>query len=177
MMNEQDKACEDKKFKLEVEKHAHARWWQEDSLVNNRITWLLQSQILLIAVYGIFARFPSKAGKDLELDQLLEMLPFLGFSICLVISIGIHAAWEAQRILKEHYLKQEIEIGVHNATNWGGKIAGYMLPLVFAGGWGWVCAKSLWGTIGFSLAVILLVLFVDLVLKKKLKTGVIKTNK
>ena len=176
-MTAQEEAFEGKKHKLEVEKHAHARWWQEDTLVNNRITWLLQSQILLIAVYGLFARLPSKSAETLELEQLLAMLPFLGFSICLVISIGIHAAWEAQRILKDHYLKQEIEIGVHNATNWGGKITGYMLPLVFAGGWGWVCTESLWGTVVFSLGVVILVFIVDFVLKKKLGTGVIATGK
>ena len=41
---------------LEVERTAHARWWQEDSLVNQRLTWLLYSQTVLLAVYGLLLR-------------------------------------------------------------------------------------------------------------------------
>ena len=139
---------EERKYRLELEKLAHTRWWHEDTLVHNRMTWLLQSQVLLFAAYGIFARGEVKTT---EIKNLLTMLPFISLLICIFISIGIHAAWKAQKILDSDYKSNfGIGLGVHGTTNTGGKITGIMMPLVFATGWGWLFGREggLWGGSG-----------------------------
>jgi len=151
--------CE--KLHLEKEKLAHSRWWQEDALVNNRVTWLLQSQVILFAAYGLLAKSgPEKAISPDRLENLLAALPWLGFSIGLAITLGIHAAWTAQKVLYGLYKEQGITVGVHSVTTTAGRMPGRALPLIFAAGWGWLY-RGCWGAVGFVVVSLAMVVVVD----------------
>lgn len=175
-------------LKLKITEHARERWWHEDSLVHNRLTWLLQSQVILFASYGLIARIMVKfTEKDivhlsnmessesvkpsinnelsdkittelnqdalLNLDALLNALPWMGLAICLIIYISVNAAWEAQRKLQDEY--STIQLGVHEKTSIGGRISGYCLPLIFFLGWGWLL-KGGWGMLTCILFAVLI---------------------
>lgn len=134
---------EHRKLALEQEKAAHARWWQEDTLVNQRLTWLLQSQGLLFAGYGLLVtRGPGENGSD----ALKAALPWIGISVSSLISIGISAAWRAQEMLKARYSQDGVQVGVSSLTTRSGRLPAGILPFVFIAGWGWVLC-SLLGTI------------------------------
>lgn len=75
---------EAEKIKIEKEKMAHARWWQEDALVHNRLTWLLNSQAVLLAAYGYFYGKKQEAKSNSKLIVInpankhqLHLLSFL----------------------------------------------------------------------------------------------------
>lgn len=129
---------EAEKLFFEKEKIAHSRWWQEDALVNNRLTWLLQSQVILFTAYGFLARGNTGNDTPPELKALVAALPWLGLSVCIVIALGVQAAWGAQRFLGDYYAQLGISVGVHHKTTTGGRIPGYFMPSIFAGGWGWL---------------------------------------
>lgn len=127
------------KLMLEQEKFAHSRWWQEDALVNNRLTWLLQSQVILFAAYGLFARDKSPTGEiPVQLTSLVSVLPWLGLAISIVIVMGVRAASRAQCVLQEIYAPMGIIMGVSDITTRRGRMPGYLMPLVFVIGWGWL---------------------------------------
>lgn len=141
---------ENEKLKLEKEKFAHSRWWKEDDLVNNRLSWLLRSQVILFATYGIIYKFSDQNGfihnffvffKKEHCDQLnriINSIPYISFFICIFITIGICAAWEAQEKLFKFYKKEGINLGVDRVTSKGGKFSGITLPIIFIGGWGYL---------------------------------------
>ncbi len=121
---------------LDQEKVARARWWQEDTLVNNRLTWLLQSQVILFAAYGWVEKSTKDPNKPEELSELLNILPLIGLSICLIISISVNAAWKAQHILEKEY--KQFTLGVNESTTNAGRVSGYLLPVIFLLSWGWL---------------------------------------
>ncbi|MGD8781633.1 MAG: hypothetical protein PVH88_22035 [Ignavibacteria bacterium] len=146
------------KLKLEREKLARSRWRQKDNLVDNRLTWLLQSQVILFAAFGWLAT-EQPTGK---LELLTEILPLVGGLVCLVISISVNSAWQAQKILiKEN---TEFTLGVSKITSFFGHMAGYGLPLIFLFGWGWIFSGYI-GIIFFTGVGIMVLLIMNLVFK------------
>jgi hypothetical protein len=142
---------EAEKIFIEKRKLAHARWWQEDSLVNNRLTWLLTSQSFLFAGYGFIAR-ASHTNLTPEQQALIKALPWLGLSICIVIALAIKAAWDAQGILESRYCDElRIKVGVDDETNSAGRIPGSLLPVIFVCCWGWLSS----GFVGLTLFLVL----------------------
>lgn len=119
------------KFEFEKEKFARTRWWQEDSLVNNRLTWLLTSQGLLFAGYGVAAKEPALANAT-------AAIPLAGLAVCVVLAVAIQAAWRAQFVLEEDYKRGKIQLGVHARTTFWGRFPGYALPAIFILAWGWI---------------------------------------
>jgi hypothetical protein len=109
-------ALDAEKLLCDKETLAHGRWWRENSLVHNRLTWLLQSQGFLLAAYGAFAReSPLKAAVQLVSGGVLPnpvplgiLIPVIGVAICMVIGVGIRAAWSAQQRLQDEYTRIEI---------------------------------------------------------------------
>ncbi|MCX7099459.1 MAG: hypothetical protein NTV43_16315 [Methylococcales bacterium] len=142
---------EAEKIFIEKRKFAHARWWQEDSLVNNRLTWLLTSQSFLFAGYGFIARGGPNPNCPVpeQVDALINVLPWLGLSVCIVIALAIRAAWQAQHILGDKYWEElKITIGVDDRTNSAGRMPGSLLPLIFGSCWGWLFF-DFWGLLLF----------------------------
>ncbi|MDR4503834.1 MAG: hypothetical protein MRK01_03455 [Candidatus Scalindua sp.] len=130
---------EKSKLNLEEEKLARSRWWHEDSLVHNRLTWLLQSQIILFAAYGWFARVARPTPK---LSALLDLLPILGISVCIVIVVSVNAAWKAQKVLSQEYAGKEFNLNVSDYTSRRGRVAGHGLPSIFLLGWAYMLYKT-----------------------------------
>jgi hypothetical protein len=154
----------DKLF-LEEKRLAHSRWWHEDALVHNRLTWLLQIQVILFTAYGVLIRSMPGAKDHIfnfnisentpttspEIIALVSALPWLGVAFCLVISNGIKAARQAQKILGILMQMKGIELGVHPTTTRNGFLTGYVIPYIFISGWGW-----LWlGISGFASFVVI----------------------
>ena len=140
MLNDMD----ERKLHLEQEKLAHSRWWQEDSLVNNRMTWLLTSQTILFAAYGV-----AISNGSSRLQPLIHLLPWMALGIVIVIALGVHSAWNAQKVLQKEYEAKGIEVGVHRATTWGGRTPGWGLPIILVAGWAaLVCSEHDLGTAG-----------------------------
>jgi len=132
------------------------RWWQEDKLVHNRLSWLLTSQTIMFAGYGITARslaeppkpygdpFPFPYAPDSAqratalLHHLSDGLPVAGVVLCLIIAIGVWSARFAQRLLSMEHQGSAIKVGVSPQTSWGGMLPSFLIPLIFAGMWGWL---------------------------------------
>ncbi len=140
---EREMEISEKSFLLEYEKVARSRWWQEDSLVHNRLTWLLQSQIILFAAYGWFVRTEDPTEKLLALTNLL---PVIGLLICLIIAISVSAAWKAQEVLVKEYSGKFI-LGVSDSTTKSGRIAGKWLPIIFGVSWAYLLLTTAWVSI------------------------------
>jgi hypothetical protein len=138
---------EREKLDLEQEKAAHARWWQEDALVNQRLTWLIQSQVILFAGYGYLVRENINSSPTPEAGVLAEAFPWIGIAVSVLIALGIRAAWLAQKILVKDYAAKRICVGVSNITTRTGRIPAGFLPFVFIGSWGWLLNPQIrsWG--------------------------------
>lgn len=77
---------------------ARERWVHEDELIGNRLGWLMGSQTLLFAAFGLAAA-PGKPNSTTH--RLLSILPFLGTGISLAIGLGVVTALIAMsRILR-----------------------------------------------------------------------------
>ena len=154
---------------FEVEKHARERWWKEDLLVHQRITWLLTASGILGAGFGWlkyrvaelkynptssstdvvgFIVYPS-VGRDPKdrylqvLEQLANVLAGLGFSVAACLFVGLLAACWAQYKLDEKYRPMEVELGVNKWTTRLGQCAACAMPLICMFAW-WYSWSRLW---------------------------------
>jgi len=107
----------------------------EHELINRRLTWLFNSQTVLIAV-AVFAN--KSDGTKKAYDALLCYLPILGALSCLLIFIGILAGVIAKRRVWKDYkdkINYEEEWGVRT---WITKLALFpdiTLPIIFLSLW------------------------------------------
>jgi hypothetical protein len=86
------------------------KWKHEDELINQRVTWLLQSQGFLLASYGAIAAIiiaASPAGKTpavkstvIPLLVIEAALPLIALAVLGFLRAGISAAVRAMRKLK-----------------------------------------------------------------------------
>lgn len=109
----------------------------EDTLVSNRLTWLLLTQAIL---YGFCATsFFSKEGLSIG---GLALVALLGSVICVLGKLSIEAALTTIEQLRDHYAKNcphtdpklpplTAEEGIHIR----GKLAAKSLPMCFIAGW------------------------------------------
>ena len=126
-------------LKLEKEKHARERWWQEDNLVNQRLNWLLTSQSLIGAGYGFLITKISTEACSMTTQELHLFIqisrggPMLGFLLSCFLLAGLHAALQAQKELQ--LLNPNIRLGVSNRTTWLGHATARGVPFLFATVW------------------------------------------
>lgn len=156
-----EKAVTDReKLNLEIEKHAHARWWQEDNLVNHRLTWLLQSQALIFAGFGLLVSRTKQDVVDAARSELLvQVLPWIGWISSIAVAIGIVAAAMAQQALRRFYWRTHgLSLGVTPLTARGGRVPSYLLPVLFAGGWGFILDKVIGAVLLVAATAVLLAL-------------------
>lgn len=140
---------EAEKLDLEDERSARARWWHEDNLVNQRLTWLLQSQVLLFAGYGVLVRGEVSASDPEKAVALIRALPVIGLLVGILIALGIRAAWFAQEKLQESY-GERIHLGVCEQTTQIGRLPAGYLPFVFIASWGWLLGSGV-GLLGSAI--------------------------
>lgn len=106
------------------------KWEHEDHLINQRLTWLLNSQSLLFAAYAIALQSVSADTPNRAL-KFVSVCPFIGIATSSLILIGILAATDAMRILK----KGKYTFDVRTRITWAGIAPAYCLPIVFIVAW------------------------------------------
>lgn len=115
----------------------YSRWFNEDALVNQRLTWLLLAQGLLFAAYGTVAIKAVDACDD-KADYLVSVLGLIstvGSIFAVLIFFGIGAAVAAQWILHRRRRPSREQIGVHTTTTIIGWITCLSVPVVFFVAW------------------------------------------
>lgn len=138
-------------------KTARERWVHEDALVNQRMTWLLHSQGLLFAAYGLVAKSvfdgklatasgapatPGAAELAEPLRRVFSLIPVLGIGTCIAIALGVFAAWSAQeRVGRDFARSSRVPVGVSKETTFLGRLTAVLLPLFFVSGWIYLLAS------------------------------------
>lgn len=117
----------------------------EDSLIVNRLSWLIGSQSFLFSAFAIVLNGPTQTRSAQfihQQDLLVLLLPFVGLSICLLIYMGVLAGIRVmaglRRDLYEHHSKAinyRPPIQGSPLTLILGHAAPLLLPLIFAGTW------------------------------------------
>lgn len=121
----------------------------EHELLNRRVTWLLTSQTILFAAYGL-----SLGGEDHKTlaIKFQQHIPSLGVYIAVVILVGIFAALLAKIVARNDYnikvrkyklnafvegkeSAEEVELGVRTWITLIGYIPDICLPLLFIYTW------------------------------------------
>lgn len=113
-------------------------WEHEDNLIHHRLTWLGVTQGLFLAGYGLSLKVSADNPND-RTSQLLDLFPILGFSISLLIAIGVFAAAWAMWKIKNKFDVNEFGIsgfGISWPTSILGITCAFGIPMVFLYGWG-----------------------------------------
>jgi hypothetical protein len=142
----------DRDHALEVEIHARTRWWHEDDLISQRLSWLLNAHAIVGAGYAWLrhrmaevateiaaqsdARLPLLAYRG-QLSVLADALWWIGVCVSVFVLLGIVAAIVAQRRLARDYQARgyAFTLGVSTATTDAGAAVAVALPLVCVAGW------------------------------------------
>ncbi len=111
------------------------RWKHEDELINHRLSWLLVSQTILFAGYGLVSGGSDGEGYTLSSEALRigGMIPWLGLGTSLAILIGVGAAAWALWKLKKQYPNERLDVSTPT-TILGWTCAG-SLPVLFVVAW------------------------------------------
>jgi hypothetical protein len=126
------------RYKIEL-----SRWFNEDALVNQRLTWLLASQALLFAAYGGIASkvLAVTCATEVMAATLLSVIPiitWIGRSFAVVILAGIVAAIMAQLHLHRTWTPRPAQLGVSTPTTLIGWGTCVLVPIIFLGAWCWL---------------------------------------
>ena len=111
---------------------------KEDELMSQRLGWLLTSQIVLFAAYGILIKdIPPESNK-----RLIYVIETFGIAIACLIFIGILAAIIASYILYtkvnnkiENPLNEKQTLGVHPVLTVIGWLVAALIPVIFIIAW------------------------------------------
>jgi hypothetical protein len=110
----------------------------EDQLINNRLTWLLASEALLFASFGLIMS-SDKVGPE-KIDNWTFTFFVVGLSLAGLTFVSIVAAVLANLVyffnLKKKKKKyEELTLGVFPPSTVAAWIAACLVPVVFAVGW------------------------------------------
>jgi hypothetical protein len=115
-----------------------ARLSHEDDLVNQRVSWLVNSQSFLLTAYAITLNgLAADASKPLAIVQrkLLNMLPLVGIACVLLVSValigGLFAIGELRRFARATCSKNRLFLVSKPTTQFLGVSAPVLIPLVF----------------------------------------------
>lgn len=116
----------------------------EHELINRRLTWLLSSQSILFAAYGVAAGL-SAAQTDTAAQSdiagfFLNVTAITGAFISGLILIGVIAGILAKRTVWKD--SQQKEFGVRTWTTYLGLVPDTLLPIVFGVAWIFILANS-----------------------------------
>lgn len=134
------------KLAFEQLKHARERWWYEEKLVHQRLTWFFSAQGLLglgyawlryrvtdvLALPGAIKQVDLYVG---QLERLAYFLLGLGLAVCVFTLIGVHAAFSAQSQLKREGSNKYFRLDVSERTTLLGKAMAYGLPMTALFAW------------------------------------------
>jgi len=108
------------------------KWVHEDDLLDHRVTWLLLSQTLLFAAYGVCLAAPTDPKFPQKIERLVAVTPVLGIALAVAVSAAIAAAYFAQKSLQCLTLERLSVPGVHN---WVGHSSIVVYPVFFVAAW------------------------------------------
>jgi hypothetical protein len=110
----------------------------EDDLVNQRVSWLVNSQSFLLTAYAITLNgLAADASKPLAIVQrkLLEMLPIVGIAcvllVCVALVGGLCALAELRCFAATKYPKDRLFLISKPTTQFLGVSAPVLIPIVF----------------------------------------------
>jgi hypothetical protein len=109
------------------------KWVHEDDLLNHRVTWLLLSQTLLFAAYGVCLAAPTDPKFPQEIERLVAVIPLLGIALAVAVSAAIAGAYFAQRSLERLLIAEPLS--VPNVHNWIGHSSLFVYPVFFLFAW------------------------------------------
>jgi hypothetical protein len=145
MTNESASVTDQRLITLEIEKHAHDRWWHEDELVNQRTTWLLTTQGVLGTAYGFILYRIAEVTYSLEISlkfnaskyiealaTLANFVVIIGVGSSFFSALGILAACIAQHALRK---KCGSYLGVTRRTTIMGQGVALATPFLCMGAW------------------------------------------
>jgi hypothetical protein len=101
----------------------------EHELIHRRLTWLLSSQSILFAAYGIALGTAESGAANL----FLTVTAMSGTVIASLILIGVVAGILAKVAVWQD--SKEKQFGVRTWTTWLGLLPDFALPIVFALAW------------------------------------------
>lgn len=103
LLEEQKLALEQEKFAFEQQKDIRSRWWQEEAAINQRLNWLLTSQVFIGAAYvflkqqsAIAPTDPFSAKVSIANKALAMTLPSFAITLCFIVFLGLLAGHCAQ---------------------------------------------------------------------------------
>jgi len=115
-----------------------ARLSHEDDLVNQRVSWLVNSQSFLLTAYAITLNgLATDASKPLANVQrkLLELLPVVGAAcvvlVCIALIGGLWAIAELRHFAATTYPKDRLFLISKPTTQFLGVSAPVLIPLAF----------------------------------------------
>jgi hypothetical protein len=114
----------------------------EDDLVNQRVSWLVNSQSFLLTAYAITLNgLAADASKPLAVVQrkLLDLLPVVGVAcvllVCVALVGGLCALAELRRFAATKYPKDRLFLISKPTTQFLGVSAPVLIPIVFLAIW------------------------------------------
>jgi heme/copper-type cytochrome/quinol oxidase subunit 2 len=125
-------------MKITPEKYWELRH-REEELINHRIGWLLTSQIVLFAAYGILLKENVVPGDQ---KRLIDIIEWLGLTIACLIFAGIItaviASWVLYRKVNSNLSNPPDEkqtLGVHPILTIIGWLVAALIPVIFIIAW------------------------------------------
>ena len=120
------------------------KWVHEDNLINHRLNWLIMTQTILFAAYGLL--LGTGAEQQIEqqiskyqnqIDRVIEALPIIGILVSFLILLGIVGAVGAMYELRKSRTAQVEKMDIDTAlwTSILGQVTGVLMPVAFIGGW------------------------------------------
>lgn len=119
------------------------KWVHEDHLINHRLNWLIMTQTILFAAYGLLisVKVQNPESRYLNnIESVITTLPAIGIAVSALILLGIIGAVGAMFELRKNRTAQVETMDVDAAlwTTILGQITGLLMPAVFITGWLWV---------------------------------------
>ena len=104
-----DLPLEERKYRLDVEKHARERLWREDARETQIVTWLLTSQALM---GGAFAYLRAQAldamqrnwsYRWIQLNEFIAWFPLAQLALSLILVMSLWSVHRCQSAIRVEY--------------------------------------------------------------------------
>jgi predicted Co/Zn/Cd cation transporter (cation efflux family) len=107
-------------------------------MINHRLNWLIMTQTILFAAYGLLLGVQVENTESnflTKIENLLDVLPAMGMSVSALVFLGILGAVGAMSRLKKRAKSQHVIIDAASWTSLLGQATGLLFPVVFLVGW------------------------------------------
>ena len=107
----------------------------EHDLINRRLTWLITSQTILFAAYGL--SFQSRLELLPVAEHFRNVTEWSGIAIAIAVFVSVTASFMAKRLVWKDYngTHPGTPFGVSTTITYVAFIADVVLPVAFAAAW------------------------------------------